>query len=706
MILPIQPSPNKQLKRTHSFGQASFRALVQNSLDLITVLDADGIIIYESPSIERILGLKPEDLVGKFGFQYVHPDDLPQVMLGFEQVLMTKRVPVKAEYRHRHANGSWIYIEAVGSNFLDDPAIQGIVINSRDITEHKHTEAALRRAEEKYRTIFENAIEGIYQVTPQGRYISANPALARILKYNSPDELVQAFSNIWQQLYVEPDRYLKFIHLIKEQRAITAFESQIYCKDGSIIWISENIRAVQDAGGETVYFEGTLENITERKQVEAQLRFHAFYDSLTHLCNRALFMDRLRHTIRLAQKLKNFVFAVLFLDLDNFKAVNDSLGHTVGDQLLIAIAQRLQTCLRCNDTFARLGGDEFAILLEGMECCANATEVANRIQRELALSFNLNGHEVFSSASIGIAIGTTGYEQPEELLRDADIAMYRAKALGRGKHAVFDITMHTQAVERLRLETDLRRAIARQEFQILYQPIIRLETGRLHSFEALLRWDHPERGVILPRDFIPIAEETGMIIPLGKWVLQEALRQLHYWRQDFSQDLPLSISVNLSAKQLSQSQLVKQIAQLLQEVDLNPNCLCLEITESVIMENTELAIAILLELKNLGIQLHIDDFGTGYSSLSSLHRFPIHMLKIDRSFINKINLEYENLEMVRAIVALAHNLKLQVVAEGIETQEHLHLLRQLKCQYGQGYWFSQPLDSVAAATLIAQNPQW
>ncbi len=443
--------------------------------------------------------------------------------------------------------------------------------------------------------------------------------------------------------------------------------------------------------------------ITERRIAEAKLIHDAFHDSLTGLPNRLLFIERLGRVIQRSKRLKDYFFAVLFLDLDRFKVVNDSLGHLLGDQLLIAFVRRLEVCLRSIDTVARLGGDEFVILLDGIKDISDATQIADRIQKELTLPFNLDGHEVFISTSIGIALSTTGYDQPEEVLRDADTVMYRAKALGKARHEVFDKDMHARAVELLQLENDLRRSLERQELQVYYQPVVSLKTGRIDSFEALVRWQHPCRGMVSPADFIPIAEETGLIVPIGYWVLNEACRQISVWQKLDPARSPLTISVNFSGKQFSQPNLIKQIANILEETNLDGSSLKLEITESVLIESAESAAAMLLQLKKLGVEVYIDDFGTGYSSLSYLHRFPIDALKIDRSFINRMG-SYENLEIVQTIMTMAHNLDMSVVAEGIETEQQLIQLTQLQCEYGQGYFFSKPLNSEAAGALI--NKTW
>ncbi len=450
-----------------------------------------------------------------------------------------------------------------------------------------------------------------------------------------------------------------------------------------------------------------LNEITERKRVESQLLHLAFHDALTGLANRAAFMNRLKHALNYSKRHSNYLFAVLFIDLDRFKVINDSLGHLIGDQLLLAIASRLQVCVRSIDTVARLGGDEFTILVEGIQDVSDAIIVAERIKQELVLPFDLDGQEVFITASIGIALSSTvEYEHPQEVLRDADTAMYRAKMLGRGRYELFNSDMYANALARLQLETDLRRAIEREEFRIYYQPIISLTSGFILGFEALLRWQHPERGLLNPADFIPLAEETGLIFSIGNWALYEACRQMQAWRTCYRSKLLEKISVNLSLKQFSQPDLIEQIGQILRSTGLDARTLVLEITESIIVENDDKASAALLQLREMGIELSIDDFGTGYSSLGHLYNFPISVLKIDRSFISLIDTNIKNLEIVEIIVTLAHKLGVYVVAEGVETKEQLALLRKLNCEYGQGHFFSVPLNTSGVEVLIMEDPQW
>jgi len=448
-------------------------------------------------------------------------------------------------------------------------------------------------------------------------------------------------------------------------------------------------------------------DITARKLAEERLLHDALHDHLTGLPNRALFMDRLGMAIAHAKRRLSYTYAVLFIDLDRFKNVNDSLGHSVGDELLIAVARRLEACLRPGDTVARLGGDEFTILLDEVADVDHAVQVAQRLHREMARPFKVQVHEVFVTMSLGITLGAGGhYNRPEEVLRDADTAMYGAKTSGKARDAVFDYQMHDRAVALLELETDLRRAVERAEFEIYYQPIVSLATGKIDAFEALLRWRHPRRGLLVPDSFVPVAEDTGLIVPIGWWVLHEACRQLADW-----QSLPwtgqhLAVTVNLSGKQFMQADLVERVEEILGSTGIRSGSLRLEMTESTIMEQAEEAVEKLMALRRLGVKLYIDDFGTGYSSLSYLHRLPVDALKIDRSFISEMDSEAERAEIVGTIVTLARTLRMDVAAEGIETAEQVTRLRALACHYGQGFFFSEPLGSSAAGGLIETGASW
>lgn len=522
----------------------------------------------------------------------------------------------------------------------------------------------------------------------------------------APEELLGTFNLTYNTLLDSndlPNLLATISAAIEKHQAYTA-EYRIRTKSGELKWFLEQGSGIFNEQGQVSGVEGFITDITPLKQAEEQLRHDAFFDKLTGLPNRALFMDRLEYCIKRVKRHPDQIFAVLFLDLDRFKVVNDSLGHAAGDQLLVEIAERLATCVRETDTLARLGGDEFTVLLDGIKDLSDALQVCSRIQAALNLPFCLNGREVLISASTGVALSTMGYDDPEQLLHNADAAMYRAKAMGKAQWEVFTADMHSNASTQLQLEVDLRRAIERKEFQLYYQPVYHLETAEIVGFEALIRWHHPLRGLISPVEFIPIAEETGLILPISWWVLYEACRQVSQWQQQYSTKTPLFVSVNFSSKQFAEVGLIARIEAILQETGLPPQCLKLEITESAIMEHAESTSAKLLEIKALGIQLGIDDFGTGYSSLSYLHRFPVDILKIDRSFVSEMD-SHENLQIVQTITMLSQNLGMKAVAEGVETAEQAAQLRAMTCQYAQGYFFSKPIDASSMEGLLKAHFQ-
>ncbi len=564
--------------------------------------------------------------------------------------------------------------------------------------------AEMQESEGRFRSAFDLAPIGMGLVSPEGRWLQVNQSLCQIVGYPEEELLRMKYQTI-----THPEDLTGFAYNISEVvdgKTLThQMEKRYRHKLGHNVWVLVGVSLIRDSESNSSHLIFQIQDITDRKNAEEQLVHEAFHDALTGLPNRAWFMEQLGRSLDQVKQDKDRLFAVLFLDLDRFKTINDSIGHMVGDQLLIGIAERLRHCLRPGDRIARLGGDEFTILLNGIRDASWAIDVAEKIQRHVSQPFNLGGYEACTSASIGIAFSNADYDRPEDFLRDADTAMYQAKFLGKARHVVFDKGMHVDAMNLLQLETDLRRAIDRQEFLIGYQPIVSLETGRLSGFEALVRWQHPDRGLIPPNDFIAVAEETGFIVPIGQWVLLEACSQMRLWQKRFSSAEPLYVSVNLSGKQFTHSNLVHQISRVLNVTGLESHSLKLEITERIVMENIEGATGILEQLRALGVELSIDDFGTGYSSLSYLHRLPIDTLKIDRSFISCMGDNNENREIVRTIILLAQNLKMGVVAEGIETEEQLAQLRELNCQDGQGYLFSRPLSAEAAGSFIEQISQ-
>lgn len=679
------------------------QTVVENLNDGVVITDLQDEVLYVNSRLAKLVGCSVAEMVGRPAHQFFHEiegwldfqgsADQSQPFYGWKE----------GQLRRKDGRKFWA---EVNSTLLCNAVgeASGTLITVKDITERKWLEEYLRLLESV--VVNANEIVMISQTEeaindPLGlRIVYVNDAFSRATGYSSGEAIGKsALLLLGEKTSIsEVDRIRDTLNAHEPVRA----EVILYRKDESHFWVDVNMVPIRNEQGQVTHFVSVMREVTERKIVEEQLRRNAFHDSLTGLPNRLLFMERLSQTVERAHEDPNYRFALLFLDLDRFKVINDSLGHMIGDQLLIAIARRLESCLNKHDTVARLGGDEFTILLENIKSDADATKVAERVQKALSTPFNLSGHEVFTSASIGITLSSTDFDRPEDLLRGADIAMYRAKAQGKACHEVFDHDMHTHVVALMQLENDLRRAVERQDFELYYQPIVALATGRIMGFEALVRWQHPEQGIISPAKFVPIAEETGLIIPLGQWVLREACRQLKQWQDEFASEPPLTVSVNLSSRQFSQPSLINQIRQILTETGIDAHCLKLEITESAIMENTESAMDMLLQLKAMGIQLSVDDFGTGYSSLGYLYRFPMDVLKIDRSFVSRVDVDGEKLELVRTIITLAWNLGMDVVAEGVETTKQLAQLKALKCEYGQGFLFSKPLPRIEAAKLIPQ----
>ncbi|MGD0793919.1 MAG: EAL domain-containing protein [Terriglobales bacterium] len=577
----------------------------------------------------------------------------------------------------------------------------------------------LAERDQLFQLISENAADMIALVDSDGRRLYNSPAYLKVLGY-SPEEL-QATSSIEQ---IHPDdrpRVLKAAEKARLTGRGERMEYRVRHKDGSWRTLESTASPIRNAKGQTDKLVIVNRDITERKRAEEMLAHNAFHDGLTNLPNRALFLDRLQHALTLSKRHSNYKFAVLLIDVDEFKIVNDSLGHSAGDELLIQIGQRLRGSVRRadtvsrprtsgvpdrpannDDTLARLGGDEFTILLDDIRDPIEAVRVAERVQAELATPFVVNQQEIVISASIGIAASTSPHTQAEDLLRDADIAMYRAKRAGKARCEVSDTAMHANALKRLRLETDLRKALDQGEFRVYYQPIVSLQTGKITGFEALTRWQRPE-GILPPIEFIAVAEETGLIIPMNRQLLREACQHLRSWQSEFPSSPPLTMSVNITSREFAQPDLASEIRKSLEQTGVDPGCLQLEIIETIAMGDAEKSGHVLAQLKALGVRLSIDDFGTGYSSLSRLRRIPVDTLKIDRAFISHMDSDPESREIVRIIIMLAHNLGLKVVAEGTETEEHINLLKQLNCEMAQGYFFSRPADDQAMLKLLVGN---
>ncbi len=848
--------------------EEGFRSLVQNASDIIAVVDAEGILRYASPSLELVLGYRPEDLVGTRIGALAHPDDVARIVAFHGNHMDHHGGSSPLEYRFRHRDGSWRYMESVRNNLLHDQNVQGIVINARDITERKRAEErtsaisglgqrlsstttvtsaarimaevtdkmfgwdgfilllrspddgllypvldfdvvngkrtesassnspvspgslslrtmvegprlllldgrpipreemrpfgdtqrasaslmfvpirsasgvagvlsiqsyafqaytesdlitlqsfadycggaleriraeeALRESEERFRVLFEHSPDGVLLMDPHDpdvpwRIIECNDTACRMNGYTQEELIGKSVSALHSEI-VESQTFAE--HVERLRIGPDKLDLKHRRKDGTLFFVEAVSSLIRVGGREMVL--GIERDITDRKSLEEQLRHQAFHDPLTGLPNRALFLDRLEHAMVRGTR-HGCSVAVLFVDLDRFKPVNDSLGHEVGDELLTAVGRRLREGLRPEDTVARLGGDEFAVLIEDVEDTSDATLVAERVGEVLRPALELRDREVVLTASIGVAVSRAGQRDPDELLRAADIAMYSAKRTGKGLYKVFEPSMGSRALELLELEADLHRALEREELRLHYQPKVELATGRIVGVEALVRWEHRMRGMVPPAEFIPLAEETGLILPLGRWILEQACREAREWQGRHRIGGPLEVSVNVSARQFGHPGLVGEVARVLEETGLDPKGLMLEITESVVMEDAESNVATLRELKDLGVRLAIDDFGTGYSSLSYLHRFPVDALKIDRSFVDGLGEESEDTTIVRSVISLAHALRLEVIAEGVENAEQVERLQALGCRLGQGYIFSRPLPSQELCALLERD---
>jgi diguanylate cyclase (GGDEF)-like protein/PAS domain S-box-containing protein len=560
----------------------------------------------------------------------------------------------------------------------------------KTITDHKIVEANLRQSESRLQQIVNGTADGILVLNREGTVLFSNAAASI--------------------LFGHPTEDLLGVDMRLPLKTTDTTEIQVLCKtDRGMATRNIEMKLARTLWEGAFAYLGTLRDITERKRSEEELTYNACHDVLTGLPNRAALMTQLEGAIAKTRLDSSYLFAVLFLDLDDFKTTNDRLGHTAGDHLLVEIAHRLEFCLRPSDQIARLGGDEFVIYLNNIHGIQDATQIAERIQTALAAPLTWDDQQIFSTTSIGIAIGKDSYNKPEELLRDADIAMYAAKKRGQGCYEVFDTDISACLVPKFRLEFELKQALERGEFILHYQPIVDLRSQKISGFEALLRWCHPERGLIMPADFIAAAEETGLIIPIGEWVLATACAQLKTWQQEITSDLPLSMSVNVSSLQLKHPGFLAMIEQTLEATQIQARQLTLEITESVMMEKSAAMGALLAQLRSRQIQLSLDDFGTGYSSLSALKQFPISALKLDRSFTQSLGNDPKSLEIVRAIMHLSQTMNIAVIAEGIETLSQQQHLQALDCVQGQGFLFTAAIDSQAAGHLITANallPHW
>ncbi len=666
-------------------SESRLQAMLRTSHDILAVIDAEGNLTYASPAAERLFGRPVAPLIGSNPFTFLHPEDRDRVLGAFFEAADRPGQTQHLEARARHDDGSWRALEIAGTNLLDDPAIAGFVVTAHDITERQRAEVELREAKERFRSAFDHAPIGMALIAPGGHCFQVNRAFAQMLG-RAEDELAGVSVAALTDAKDQPEVATAMQRAISGGQTSYRLEHRFVHADGRPVWVTHSGSILRGITGEPLYFVCQIEDVTERRARGELIAHQAIHDPLTGLPNRLLFVDRLRRALAESDGTEHV--AVLFLDLDMFKVVNDSLGHPAGDRLLVALADRLRSAIRPHDTVARFGGDEFTVLCSGVRDESVARDLAHRIASTVAQPIALSEGEVFVTASVGIALSGGELETPETLLRNADAAMYRAKEHGRARVEIFQSESHDRAVHHLRTGNELHRALERGELRLHYQPIVSLEAGRITGFEALLRWEHPQRGLVRPDDFVGLAEETGLVVPIGSWALEEACRQTAHWRATGSD---VSISVNLSPRQLAEPGLTDDVARVLHVTGIAPEALWLEITESTLMHDAETAVRTLGSLRGLGVRLAVDDFGTGYSSMSYLKRFPVQALKVDRTFVDGLGREPEDSAICTAVVSLAHALGLRAVAEGVETPEQLAELRTLGCELAQGYLFGKPV---------------
>ena len=676
-----------QLRTSEKQVRASeerFRALVGHAADVITVVNEDGVITYESPPITEVLGWRQDERVGSAASDRVHPDDRRMLAIAMSELRADSDAVVRVEVRVRHANGSWRWCSTSIRNLLHEPSVVGFVCNSHDVTDQRRAVTALADSEASFRMLFANNPRPMWVWDMQTLFfLEVNESAVNHYGYSRDEFLAMRVTDIRPEEDV-PSLLSTVQDLRPTLNKVGMWKHRL--KDGRIIDADITAHRLEFGGRDAVLVD--VHDVTEQNALEEQLRHQAFHDPLTSLANRPLFNDRVEHALNVRRPNGRGI-AILLLDLDRFKTINDSLGHGTGDELLVAVGDRIVRCLGPGDTAARLGGDEFVILLENVAELNEATGLATRIIEALSAPFELSGREVSIRASVGIVLHRSGAITADDLVRNADAAMYAAKSSGTGTWRVFEAAMHHAAVERLELEAQLRGAIDRDELVVHYQPIVALADDELVGFEALVRWQHPDRGLVPPMEFVPIAEDTGFIIPLGTWVLDRACASASCWPARANGE-PLQISVNLSARQLFDAHLVDTVRSIVTRHGLEAGQLTLEITESVLMEDTDLAVLQLNALKQLGVQIAIDDFGTGYSSLSYLRSFPVDVLKIDKSFTDSVAIDVEGAGFVQAILRLAQVLRVTTVAEGIEHEAQAVRLRELGCDLAQGFYFGRP----------------
>ena len=690
---------DEELRNQHDLINSIF----DGSANPIIVTDLEGRLLNCNQATLNLSGFPlKENLVGRIIFSQFVDEDREEIVSDFHR-LITEQVNRKTESRIYRADGEILHIETSTSLLFDEenqPVMVIFIIT--DLTQKYLTEKALRTSEERYKLAVMGSNDGIWDWDLESNHIYFSPRWKKILNYTE-DEISNSTDEWFSRVHPDDLPTLKSAleaHLTGE---IGHFESEhrLRDRDGNYLWVNARGIAVSRADGPPCRIAGSLTDITRNKHTEKQLAHEVLHDKLTGLPNRALFIDRLNQTIKRSKRHENETFAILILDLDRFKVVNDSLGHLAGDKMLMKVSQRLETSLRMEDTVARLGGDEYAILINDMRDPFEVIQIANRIQKELAAPANIDGQMVYSTASIGITLSSTGYELADDMLRDADTAMYQAKGQGGNSYVIFDRFMHAQAVTLLHMETDLRQALESDQFELYYQPIFDTKNHQVVNAEALIRWNHPQQGLIYPGQFITIAEDTGMIVPIGDWVLQSACNQLRKW-QDMGYH-NLKVSINFSARQFQQNDLSAKVARIIDKAGIDAANLFIEITESRNYAQLEKFESMLWDLKRIGIKVSIDDFGTGYSSLSIVQRLPLNVLKIGQSFISNLGSQRENDQITQSIIEMAHRLDFSVIAEGVETEEQLRFLKKHQCDMIQGFLFSKPIQVPNFTALLEKS---
>jgi diguanylate cyclase (GGDEF)-like protein/PAS domain S-box-containing protein len=685
-------------------SERRFRALVENSSDIVLVVSSELRITFVSPAAHRLLGFPDMTILGTHPGRWIHPADREMASAMFTVTSAGKLDTTPLELRLRHADGRYRWFEVRTRDSSDDAEIAGVVVNAREITDRKATEELLATSEARFRALVQHSSDIVAVVDLDGRFSFVSPAITSVLGH-LPEDLLgtravdllphDEFDRLRQShaIFVDHDLPADPVSSSSMEVQLQGLEGEWHTVDITLT----DLRHEPAVGGVVL----NARDVTVRKALERDLLHQARHDALTGLANRAMFTDRVTETLRTADE--RFLVGTLFIDIDDFKTVNDSLGHAVGDELLIVVAERLLTCLHPADVAARLGGDEFAVLVVAPWGETEIIKIAERVLLTLQAPFTVQGREIRISASVGIAIDANRSSDAEVLLRNADMAMYLAKERGKARFEVFEERMHASVFERLELKADLARGIETDQLRLLYQPIVSLQTGRITGVEALVRWDHPVKGMLPPDAFIPVAEDTGLIVPLGQWVLEEACQQLQSLQLGLPANASLTMSVNLSVRQLQVEGIVDTVAATISRFGLDPSTITLEITESMLMHDTELTRNRLADLRDIGVSLAVDDFGTGYSSLQYIQRFPIDIIKIDRSFVSGLGEQAGDVVVVQSMIELAQRLGVYTVAEGIERPEQVTILQSLGADLGQGYYFSRPIPASAIGALLVRS---